>query len=132
MTQPQHLTIRQGETWSHVYTHTDSAGDPVDLTGYTARMAIRSWYGGPLEAYLSTGSDADGGTITLGGALGTVTMSMTAIQSASLGGEISYWLQYAPRYEKTVRMVYDLELVNGSTVTRALNGWVFIEREVTT
>ena len=133
MTIRQNLTIRQGETWSYVYTHL-AAGSPVDLTGYTARMSIRESFEGTNEAYLSTGADANGGTITLGGVAGTVTLAMTAAQSAALAGDLSSILFVEPRKraERDVDFLYDLELVSGAgVVTRALEGCLRVQREVT-
>lgn len=128
MTTRQDLPIRQGETWSH----THSTG--IDLTGYAARMAIRAGFEGSRDAYLSTGSDADGGTITLGGEAGTVVLAMTAAQTAALAGDLTYFLFVAPekRAERFVTFLYDLELVSGAgTVLRELQGRVILEREVT-
>jgi len=136
MTARQDLHIRQGETWSHVYTKA-SAGAAVDLTGYTARMAIRSCLGGSMEAYLSTGADADGGSIVLGGALGTVTLAMTATQSAALAGSLNdlgaLLMQGASAdYARTAEYLYDLELISGAgSVVRELEGRVIVHREVT-
>ena len=84
MTIRQDLKINQGETWSWVYTHIDSTGSAIDLTGYTARMSVKTNFTGSTEAYLSTGADADGGIISLGGVVGTVTLSMTAAQTTAL------------------------------------------------
>lgn len=135
MTKRQNLTIRQGETWSYIYTWLDSAGSAIDLTGYTARMSIKADFDSSNEAYLSTGSDADGGTIALGGALGTVTMSMTATQSAALAGGLNTFLATAD-YEQIgmrVKFKYDCELVSsGGAVTRILEGAVVVQREITT
>jgi hypothetical protein len=135
MTTRQDLIIRQGETWSYVYTKHNAAGVAVDLTGYSARMAIKDCYNGAQQAYLSTGADAWGGSITLGGIAGTVTLSMTAAQAAALAGILNQ-LALVPQsidYSKpTVTWLYDLELVSGAgVVTRELQGRVEIQREVT-
>lgn len=135
MSTRQDLIIRQGETWSFVWTKRDSAGAAVDLTGYSARMAIKDCYNGAQQAYLSTGADARGGSIALGGAAGTVTMSMTAAQAADLAGVLNQ-LALAPHSidysAPTVTWIYDLELVSpAGVVTRDLQGRVRIEREVT-
>jgi hypothetical protein len=157
VTTRQDLDIRQGQTWSYVYTKLDDAGEPVDLTGYTARAALRQFIGWALEVYLSTGSDAQGGSIVLGGADGTVTLAMTAEQSAAListlgavtadlwreraqggvlgGGVDSLWGQMGVRrtVRSTVQLLYDLELVSPSgEVTRELEGHATVHREVTT
>lgn len=135
MTIRQSLQIRQGETWSFAFTWLDSAGSAIDLTGYMARMAVRDGYGGSLEAYLSDGSDADGGTIALGGALGTVTLSMTAVESAALGGNLSGFTLSETRgpVEQTIAYKYDCEVVSGAgVVTRILEGDLLVLREITT
>lgn len=129
MTTRQDLTVRQGTTWSHVHTVRDSAGSPVDLTGYTARMAVKTSLGAGNVAYLSTGSDADGGTITLGGAAGTVTLSMTNAETSDLSGYIGLPPR---RRERRVLFLFDLELVDGSgAVSRELEGRLILDREVT-
>lgn len=142
MTVRQDLLIRQGETWSFVWTKRDAAGVVVDLTGYSARMAIRTGYSGSLAAYLSTGPDAAGGLIALGGALGTVTLSLTAAQSGSLASsveaiydliETGAGLSSRQSVKPTVDFIYDLELVSGAgVVTRELEGRACVYREVTT
>lgn len=132
MTVRQDLTIRQGETWEKVLTALDSSGAALDLSGYTGRGAIRQYLGGPLEVYFSTGSDARNGTMALGGAAGTITLSMTAAETSDLGGEISYWALTRHRVGPFLRMMYDLELIDGAgAVSRAFTGWVIVERGVT-
>lgn len=104
------LTIYQGATYTQTLTWKID-GDPVDLTTYTARMQARTTYDAPPTLNLATGSG-----ITLGGAAGTITISITAANTATLP---------AGRY------LYDLEMVNGSTVTRLLAGRLTISPEVT-
>lgn len=141
MTMRQDLYIRQGETWSYVHTHL-SGGSPVDLTGYSARMAIKRDVQASAEAYLSTGADANGGSIALGDEAGTITLSMTAAQSAALGGSMLnwHWMDEAgltgerktQGHDKELRFIYDLEIVSGAgAVTRVLEGRVIVSREVT-
>lgn len=134
MTLRQDILIRQGETWSHVYTHRDSAGDAVDLTGYSARMSIKESYEGATEAYLSSGADADGGSIALGGAAGTVTLSMTAAQTSALLNLLFYTVLEGParRAARNVDFLYDVEIVSGAgAVTRVIEGRLRVQREVT-
>lgn len=131
----QNLDIRQGETFSFVYTHRNSAGSAIDLTGYTARMAVKVDLLSSDSAFLSTGADADGGTITLGGAAGTVTLSMTADQTDQLDQQDAFlaaFLGANQRHERTVQFLYDLELVSAAgVVTRALEGFLTYHRGVT-
>lgn len=139
MTIRHDLTVRQGETWSHVYTHRDSAGSAIDLTGYSARMAVKraATDAETPQAYLSTGSDADGGTITLGGAAGTVTLAMTAAETSGLLSDVDITALIPPAKrslyaDKMEEFVYDLEIIDGSgSVTRALEGRFLVRRGVT-
>lgn len=136
MTIRQDLQIRQGETWEHVYIHADSAGSAIDLSGFTARMSIKADFDGGNEAYLSTESDADGGSIVLGGANGVVTLTMTAEESAGLGSGLSEFV-FLPGDKRVpagpfLKFIYDLELVSSAgEVTRALEGAVLLQRGVT-
>jgi hypothetical protein len=103
----------QGATFNRVITWNDSDGDPVDLGGYTARMQVR-------QRYVSTStvlSLTSGSGITLGGALGTITL----LVSASATAEVA-----------TGEYLYDLELVSGGgVVTRLLQGSFTVRAEVT-
>lgn len=129
MSTRQDLTVNQGETWSFTFTH-KSGGSPVDLTGFVARMAVRATFSAGYLAYLSSGADAISGTIALGGALGTVTPSMTAAQTAALEPLME---QLPVGDDPTVFLRYDLELVSpAGAVTRALEGRFILRREVTT
>lgn len=150
MTYRVNLTVQQGASFAYVYTHKDSAGAAVNLTGYTARMSVRECYGGTLLAYLSTGADAMNGTIALGGVLGTVTLAMTPANTDALA---QTWGIYADAmfaaWESglsglsafngrvsllpTKNLIYDLELVSGAgVVTRVLEGGMELRRSVTT
>jgi hypothetical protein len=137
MTARQDLTIRQGETWSFIYTKL-SSGSAVNLTDYTARMSVKDTYNGISQVYLSTGSDANGGTITLGGALGTVTLSMTAAQSSAMAGWLNFPLAILDGVDfditkPSIRYLYDLELISGAgVVTRELEGRLIVYREIST
>ena len=106
------IVIDQGATYSQVFTWQDSNGDPVSLVGWTARMQVR-------RRMPSTGTLVDltteNGGIVLGGAAGTVTVSIAATATDDL-----------PVGEH----VYDLELVNGSTVERLVMGSFIVRGEV--
>jgi hypothetical protein len=88
--------IYQGSFWSRWFIYKDSNGNPVDLTGWIAKMDIRLKKGGDLVVSLAIGSG-----ITNGGANGTITFSLTIAQTILLKGS----------------MVYDLFLTNaGATI----------------
>ncbi|MEN6621505.1 MAG: hypothetical protein ABFD50_08160 [Smithella sp.] len=63
--------IEQGADWVQSLTLKDSNGDPINLTGATAKMQFRPTVNGDLVIDLSNGSG-----ITLGGALGTIDMEI--------------------------------------------------------
>ena len=104
--------VKQGETFSKQITWNDEAGSPINLTGYTARMFLK-------RAVTDTTSLFDLTTInsriTLGGVAGTILLSISATDTATLTGEY----------------VYDLELVDGSAIKRLLQGRIKIDDEVT-
>lgn len=108
------FTIEQGATFNLAMTW-EIDGVAVNLTNWTARLQARVDVE-DTETILSLTTDANGG-ITLGGALGTITLSRNATQTALL---------------QTGSFVYDLELISGaSTVTRLLQGELTISAEVT-
>ena len=112
------FTIEQGATFSRVLTWRDDAGALVNLTGYTARMHLRTSITA-VDPPALTLTDANS-RIILGGAAGTITLALTATETAALG---------TPGAAST--FVYDLELVSGATVTRLLEGTVTVDPEVT-
>ncbi|MBM2303587.1 hypothetical protein JQX14_17660 [Sulfitobacter pseudonitzschiae] len=129
----QNLRIRQGETFQFAFVHLDVGGTAVDLSGYEGRLTMRADFSASSEAYLtSTGGDVQG-TITLA-ADGTVTLDMTAGQTSALLDDLSELLIFGDRSnraERFVEFIYDLSLIDGVVVTRALQGKVIVEREVT-
>ena len=107
------ILIEQGATYSQVVTYKES-GVAVNLTGYTARMQVRSTLESATTVVELTTAN---GRITLGGAAGTITLTISATDTASLTAG---------------RGVYDLELVSGSgIVTRLVQGVATISRNVT-
>lgn len=107
------LLIEQGATFSQLVTYKES-GVAVNLTGYTARMQVRSTLESASTVVELTTVN---GRIALGGAAGTITLTISATDTAALTAG---------------RGVYDLELVSGSgIVTRLLQGVATISRNVT-
>jgi hypothetical protein len=103
------ITADQGATYSVVITYKNSNGTPINLTNYTARMQLRASYASAAAALTLT---TENGRITLGGALGTITLNVEAATMETLEAKT---------------YVYDLELVDGSTVIRLLQG-LFVNR----
>lgn len=106
------FTIEQGATFSKVVTWYDSTGALVNLTSYTAAMKAKV-NKDDSTSVIDSGTNL---TITLGGALGTITLTMTASQTAALTFHSAY---------------YDLELTLSGTVTRLLKGIINLDKEVT-
>ena len=103
----------QNASFGPVLTWTDQAGDPVDLTHYTAKLQVRAAAGADVVLELST----DNGKITLGGLAGTITLVLTPAQTAALT---------AGTY------VYDLLVKDSSgVVTRLLEGEFEIKPGIT-
>ena len=109
------MTIWQGATFQRVFTW--RVGTPaanVNLTGYTARMQLRTAANAATPVLEAT---TENGRITLGGAAGTITLNLPATVTVALPAN-----QYA----------YDLELVSGSgQVTRLIEGFTTVDAEVT-
>jgi len=109
------FTIEQGATFDELITYKDAAGNPVDLTGYTARMQIREKI---TDATPVHSMDTTTGGITMGGTAGTIQLFISDADTAAMnmpkGG------------------VYDLEIVSPTgKVTRLLEGKVIFSPEVT-
>ena len=108
------LIVEKGADFPFMLTWKDSNSNPIDLTGYSARMQIRPSHKSS-EVILSLSSPDDG--ITLGTTDGLITVNITNAQSSAI--DIS-----AGRY--------DLELVNPSgLVTRLIEGKIKFKPEVT-
>jgi hypothetical protein len=108
------FNVDQGATFTATITWSDENGDPVNLTGYTARMQLRPDVTSSTVTLELLDSN---GRIALGGAAGTITLTIAATDTAAIG---------AGNY------VYDLELESGGgVVTRLLKGGVNVDAEVT-
>lgn len=108
------FTIEQGATFDRTFTYKNASDVLVNLTGYTARMQVRTTEESSVIIFELT---TENGGITLGGVAGTIRLFLTATATAALAAAAG--------------LVYDLELVSGTTVTRLLYGTVGIDREVT-
>jgi hypothetical protein len=108
------FTIEQGATFEAEIEWRDGSNALVNLTGFSARMQIRTSIAAASFALELTNAN---GRIVLGGAAGTVQLVLAAADTAALGAG-SY--------------VYDLELVHPSgKVTRLLKGAITVDAEVT-
>ncbi len=107
------FTIDQGATWTRTVELQNPDETPYNLTGYTARMQIRREITSTTVIMSLT---TENGRIALGGALGTITLTLT--------DELTATIPYDG--------VYDLEIVsNGGEVYRVIKGIIRLNPEVT-
>ena len=110
------LVIRRGDTYNVEFTWQDSDGNPIDLTGYTARMQIRAKVSSPDPPAVDV---TEGAGIVLGGAAGTVTVELTPEQTGD-------------GLQDCKSGVYDVELTSSiGTVTTIIGGRVSFIDQVT-
>ncbi|CAB4194558.1 hypothetical protein UFOVP1264_13 [uncultured Caudovirales phage] len=116
------ITIDQGSTFNMFFTYYDKVTNeqtgvvtktPVNLTGYGARMMVRSNFTDttPMLSLTSTAGD-----IVLGGSAGTISITASATTTASMIPGMG---------------VYDVEIYNGTFVRRLFGGRVEITAEAT-
>lgn len=118
------FTIEQGATTSFQLQYSDSDGNPVDLTGYQARMQIRETIPSTVViCSLSSSLDSDGTGLNLSGSSGTLPLA-----SGSIGVYISAASSSNFDFDSAV---YDIELVDGSEVVRLVQGRIKLDKEVT-
>lgn len=108
------IVADQGATLSRVITWRDSAKNPYNNTGYSARMHVRSTVDSSAVILELTTVN---GRISLGGVNGQVTLNVSATTMTSVAGG---------------KYVYDLELVSpAGVVTRLVQGNFVVRGEVT-
>ncbi|WP_298727411.1 hypothetical protein [uncultured Pseudomonas sp.] len=98
------LELIEGTTFGFDLTWSDASGAPVDLTGCVARFAICP--ASSNRPLVSCGT-ADGG-IVLGGAAGTVAVSLAPVQTARQYSESWKGARYELRVEYAGGQVYSL------------------------
>lgn len=111
--------IYQGQTWRNTLRLKDAAGDPIDLTDYTARMQIRETVESATFVLELT---TENGRLTIDELAGEIAVLVDADDTSAIElplGEPGQW-------------VYDLEIIDSSdVVTRVLQGAVVMHAEVT-
>ena len=120
------FTIEQGSTVNFEVQYKDGSNNPVDLTGYSGKMMIRSTYADSSPttyATLSSSLASDGTGLNFRGSSGAQPFT-----SGSIGIFISAASSSALTFTEAL---YDLEITSGSTVTRLLEGKVRLSKEVT-
>lgn len=98
------LELIEGTTFGFDLTWSDASGAPVDLTGCVARFAICPTSSSRPLVSCSTADDG----IVLGGAAGTVAVSLTPAQTAGQYSESWKGARYELRVEYAGGQVYSL------------------------
>lgn len=112
------ISMYQGATFQMTLNITDSAGEIVDLTGYSARMQIRSSY---IASTAAESMTSDTGEITITANTGTVAIVLSAARTAAISFDRS--TGKPPR----ATFVYDLELEDADgIVTKPIYGDITI------
>lgn len=119
------ICIFQGATFSQtLYWEVGNPPAPVNLTGYTAKLQVRSSHKSKVVILeLSTTSGGGNGRITLGTSGDMTTGAINLFISATDTAQLSVCDDGKP--------VYDLEMTNSGVVSRILQGNVIIAPEVT-
>src|SRR6056300_1877891 len=126
------FSIEQGTTVDFEITYTDSNDNPIDLSGYNARMDIRPSAGSDVKYLTLSSSLGPCGTgLNMSGSGGL--SASKPLSSGSIGVYISAASSSALTFTEAS---YDLEIVSGSgncaVVTRLVEGKVTLSKEVTT
>lgn len=111
----KNLVLEQGATFTHIVRWKDTNGNPVDLSGFSARMQVRSAKANNTILLELTNTN---GRIAINGPSGKLTLTVSAQDTAGIvsGG------------------LYDLEVIEPGApevVTRLLEGKITVSREVT-
>ena len=108
------FTIKQGSEWSRTIILKDDSGTVINLSGYTAKMQIRKEKDKTSQLYdeLSTTNSR---------------ITITAVEGKlvlSIASSVSDKYRFTKAY-------YDLEIIQGSSITRILQGNIIINKNVT-
>ena len=112
------IAVNQGESYAMKITYRDSLGVAKDLTGWSGRGQIRlkATDTAALASFTVTISDPTNGVV------------VAALAADALSGNANI---KGKSYSETTAAVYDIEIYNGATVKRLVNGACLISPEVT-
>jgi hypothetical protein len=120
------FVIEQGVTTIFEVQYKDANNNPVNLSGYSGRMQIKSNYAdnSPITyATISSSLHADGTGLNFSGS-----NNVTSPASGAIGVYISATTSSAFTFDQAK---YDLEIYSGSVVIRLLEGNIKLSKEVT-
>lgn len=110
----KNFEVDQNTTFTFIVEYKDSDGDPIDLTGASAKLQVRDTKGGPKLAFTLT---SPSGGITIDAPSGKITVTMTPAQTNKL---------FYPKSS------YDLMVTELNSVkTKLVEGFIMLSRSVT-
>jgi hypothetical protein len=126
------FTIEQGATLDFEIQYRDALGNPINLTGYTGEMNIRSAYSGSGVTYLSLTSSI--GDVYVKNSNDTfLSFSGSNLTTPPVSGSIGIYAGWSVTEGLTFTgsAFYDIEITSGSIRTRILEGRVQLSQQVT-
>lgn len=78
------FVIKQGSDLSISMTWLDDNGNPINLTGFAMKLAIRAFIGSPIALLTLSSANNTGSYIALGGTAGTITLNFAHTDTAAL------------------------------------------------
>lgn len=121
------FVLEQGTTVDFEIQYKDSSSNPIDLSGYSARMQVRPQIDSEtVFLTLSSSLNNDGTGLNLSGSNGS-----TSLSSGSIGIYISSCTSSLLDFDTAF---YDLEIYSGSNcpyTVRLLEGQIRLSKEVT-
>lgn len=124
--------LEQGGTVDFELRYRDSASVPIDLSGYTGKMEIRSTYSGSGETYVTMTSSL-GDTYSKETDNAFLSLSGSSLDKPLSSGSIGLYIGYelTDTFTFTEEAFYDLELTNGVERTRLIEGRILLSKQTT-
>lgn len=107
------FTIEQGATFQRDFVYQDAQNNPINLTGYSARMQVRQKKD---SDQIFIDATTQNGKLVVTPLTGKVSLNLSASETSAL------------KFESAV---YDLELEANGVVTRLLEGTINLSKQVT-
>ena len=126
------FTLEQGTTVDFELQYKDSGSNPIDLSGYTGKMEIRSTYSGSGTTYLTLTSSL-GDTYSKAADNAFLSFSGSNLTTPTTSGSIGVYIGYELTDELTFtdEAYYDLEITSGVSRIRIIEGRVLLSRQTT-
>ena len=126
------FTLEQGTTVDFELQYKDSDSIPIDLSGYTGKMEIRSMYSGSGDTYVTlTSSLGDTYNKQINNAF--LSFSGSSLDTPTASGSIGIYIGYevTDALEFQTEAFYDLEITNGVIRTRLIEGRILLSKQTT-